>query len=203
MSHKMMSPDEIFRARGVISEMIERMDREVPHVVKGIQDHNRLIELREKAPEVSIKLNLNPQGMLFDRSSIVRTGRVPNILSFLKTLKKATHTRPVTVQTGWGDVASIELVSPFSMPDECDRLRGQELPFGTCPFCGFELHPGEDSDPHTPLVRGMSQRVRRPWWNLWKPRPYCAIICPNCHHVAGWEEPKEFAPPETSSPYRN
>lgn len=74
----------------------------------------------------------------------------------------------------------------MSMPIECAQLYGQPIALARCPKCDkpIEATPGS---PHEPFMRGELQRTRHafPWF--WKPRPYCAVICPHCKEIVDWE----------------
>ena len=76
-----------------------------------------------------------------------------------------------------------------TLPVEAINLTDQEPLFSSCPVCHGEIKVGKIFEPGTPFMRGMVQRSRRPWYAPWRTRPYCAVICPHCKEIVGWEEP--------------
>jgi hypothetical protein len=86
------------------------------------------------------------------------------------------------------------------IPEEAYTLFDQTLQTHAC-GCGSRLHEGKWFEPGVPLLRGMVHRWHRVWYAPWRTRPHCAVICPDCEQVVGWEEPKT---PEdtTKGPYR-
>jgi hypothetical protein len=97
-----------------------------------------------------------------------------------------------------------QLYGGTTLPDEAVSLCDQEPPLPSCPVCKGEIHSGKIDEPGTPFLRGMVQRSRRPWYAPWRTRPYCAVICPHCKEVIGYEEPGGggFEPVRKGGPYR-
>lgn len=68
------------------------------------------------------------------------------------------------------------------MPIESDLLQHKPEPFDVCPHCEIK--------PFRSFLRGQVQRMKHPWyWPFGPTRPYCAVICTNCHQVVGYEAP--------------
>jgi hypothetical protein len=89
-----------------------------------------------------------------------------------------------------------------TLPEEAISLTGQEPSVQSCPECGGVIKMGQIFEPGTPFLRGMVQRSRRPWYAPWRTRPYCAVICPHCKDIVGWEEPAGRFEPVRRGPYR-
>jgi len=90
-----------------------------------------------------------------------------------------------------------------TLPEEAITLTDQEPPLGHCPYCNQEIRAGMIFEPGRPFLRGMVQRSRRPWYAPWRTRPYCAVICPDCKEIIGWEEPDgDRFEPVKRGPYR-
>lgn len=66
------------------------------------------------------------------------------------------------------------------MPQESRDLYDLAGPFDVCPECFTVILE--------PFIRGTVQRSKRFLGFLWK-RDYCAVICPDCKRVIGWESP--------------
>lgn len=75
------------------------------------------------------------------------------------------------------------------MPIEVTQLEGKPPPFSMCPLCDAEIKNGSFVDDGTLWMRGQVQRSRHPWYAPWRTRPHCAVICPACKEIIGWEEP--------------
>ncbi len=69
------------------------------------------------------------------------------------------------------------------MPWEYGALADARVPLEACPKCG--------AAPFVPFLRGVVQRLPRPWWRpFWGPtRAYCALICRTCKAIVGYEDP--------------
>lgn len=95
------------------------------------------------------------------------------------------------------------LIGGTTLPEEALTLTDQVPPISACPFCGQSIKIGMIFEPGTPFMRGMVQRSRRSWYAPWRTRPYCAVICPDCKEIVGWEEPGgAFEPVKVKGPYR-
>lgn len=94
------------------------------------------------------------------------------------------------------------LIGGTTLPIEAITLTDQEPPFSSCPSCHEAIRVGQIFEPGTPFMRGMVHRSKRPWYAPWRTRPYCAVICPHCKEIVGWEAPGGAFEVERKGPYR-
>ncbi len=94
------------------------------------------------------------------------------------------------------------LMGSMPVPEEAVSLHSQPPPFTACPECGGTIGEGNIFKPETLFMRGMVQRSKRPWYAPWRTRPYCAVICPHCKEIVGYEEPGGAFLATRRGPYR-
>lgn len=90
----------------------------------------------------------------------------------------------------YGDANCVHESREVTMPQEHEQLKGYYTPIQTCPKCkgGINGRATREMGDY-PFMRGLVQRWSRVWWAPWRRRDYCALICPHCKEIVGWESP--------------